>query len=91
MFVVVRRGVYDRGVVAVEDRIAEAFVQAEYWAGEESDLYHSFEIRSKGEHGEYDEVLYSYATWNPRTREDAKGRVWHKIADEYRGWVWDNA
>jgi len=102
MFVVVRKGVYDQGVVAIEDNIGDAFDKAEHFAKKESDVYHSFEIRVKGgevhsSHGGdcdgepsegYDRTLYTFGTWDHRTRKSTGDRIWRNMRDEMA--VWDN-
>lgn len=53
LFVIVRTGVYDQGVVGVSTDLQEAKRIAEKYAAEERDTYHDFEIR-RSTGGEFD-------------------------------------
>lgn len=61
MFIVVRHGVYDQGVVAVESDLCSAKQAAEKAATAEDDNYHDFDIRTLGDSGEYDEIVETFA------------------------------
>ena len=88
-FVVVRTGVFDQGVCAVEDDITDAFDSAEYYASKERDTYHEFEIRTIGNDNtdldrdeEYAKVLYKLGTFNPITRTHGRTRLWFNMQSE---------
>ena len=76
-YVVVRRGVYDQGVVAIKTGMAEAKAAAEKAASEEHDLYHDFEVRQQ-EKGGFEE--FTVTRWSFKEREDCQAREWLKIA-----------
>ena len=81
-FVVVRTGVFDQGVCAIEDDITDAFDSAEYYASKEHDTYHEFEIRTIQSNGEYTKVLYKLGTFNPITRTHGRTRLWFNMQSE---------
>lgn len=75
MYVVVRAGVYDQGVVYAGADINAAKQAAEKAAGKERDFYHDFEIRQQSEvGGEFDKVIAVFTTNLPRAR--ATVRKW---------------
>ncbi len=64
--VVVRVGVYDQGIVGVAAAADEAKAIAERAAARERDVYHDFELRREGEHGEFDTLVAALTAAGPR-------------------------
>jgi hypothetical protein len=60
--IVVRKGVYDHGVVAVVNSLEEAKQAAETWAAKENDAYHDFVVRTVDSDGEYDKDVATFCT-----------------------------
>ena len=75
LFVVVRMGVYDQGVVAVTGGLNGAKSAAENAAKGEHDLYHDFEIRKwSHEFGEYSQAIRRLSA-----DRRAKARTWSEV------------
>ncbi len=78
MYVVVRRGVYDQGVIDVCSTIPEAKKAAEAAAAKEHDLYHEFEIRGRDpKFQDFSDLLWQFGAYNSGPKDDK--RTWKEI------------
>lgn len=77
MYIVVRTGVYDQGVVAVTRFMFEAKCAAERAAEDEEDTYHDFEVRQRAKGAAQE---WSVVRWVFKSKYPARPREWMRIA-----------
>ncbi len=77
MFVVVRMGIYDQGVVGVHTDLDKAKRIAELAAAKERDAYHDFEIRVRTDGHEFDEMIWNFTAGGP-VRHRGHRREWEE-------------